>query len=96
MRWKDAQHVARGQAAAFRVGHAGRKSRVEPVEVDGHVDRAARDRDLLRVELVHSHDLDAETPGLVLLVGVERADADLDQPLRQALLHDAGERHACE
>ena len=37
-------------------------------------------------------DLDAEPLGLLAAVAVEGADADLDEPLGEAVLHDPGER----
>ena len=79
-------------SSRLAMGDPGRKRRVERVHVEGNVKRAIDFHAVKRRQVAHFDDLHAELLRLLALMSGHRADADLDQPLGCALLHDAGKR----
>ena len=85
------QHLADAEPARLVMRDAGREGGIEPVEVDADVERRVGDRHALRREIAHLDHLDSEPLRLRAAMGVERPDADLDQPARMPALHDPRE-----
>jgi hypothetical protein len=68
------------------------KRRIERIHVERNVDRAVDLHAIERGQVPHFDDLDAEFLCLLALMPGHRPNADLDQPLGRAFLHDARKR----
>ena len=68
--------------------------RIEAVEIDRDIQRPLEHRDRIGSETRHGDNLDAEPACLLAQVAVERANADLHQPLGMTGLAGRGSRKA--
>lgn len=88
----DVDDLARRKSPGFMMRHARCECRVQTVEIHGDIDRPfERERDIIS-PVPHLDDLHPELARLLFLMRVERSDADLDQPMDDAILHQSGKR----
>ncbi len=88
----EADGVAHSQPTGLGVRDAGGEGRIEAVKVNRHIEWARQFGACTSYPRSHIDRLDTEAPGLLMLMTIGRADADLHQARGEAPLHDACER----
>jgi len=84
--------LARGQTSWLAVRYARSKRGIEPVYVEGNVDRTIKRKNQIVIPVLHLDHFYTKAVDLIALVTVQSANADLHQTLHQLFFHDSCER----
>jgi len=86
--------LPRREAARLAMGDAGCIGRIEPIEIQGDINRRREIEIERAIATAHLDHLDTEPLELRAMMIIGGAQADLDQPVRQSLLHDPCKRRS--
>src|SRR4030095_6105827 len=80
------------ESTRLAVRDAGSKCRIKRVHIEGDINRRLKLQNQSVWHMTHLNSLHTESPGLLPLMPVDCADADLHQSFRESFLHDPGKR----